>query len=487
LLKSRLSVARSHSLREPSVVRLCLIATLALGAGSLGFNAKKVAPQTVAAVTVPVKVAAFKAELAIAQSVPAQVLAEAGADVAAAIAEKPVSTTREAELDDDETFAEFLANQGIADSEAAVVMNALAKVYNLRQLKAGQDVTLSFLRTGQKETFTGATFQPEDTREIVITRTPTDTFKAEVVSIPVVRHRFAARGQIRSSLYEAGDNAGVPHAIMATLLRTYAHDIDFQRDIHPGDSFEVLYDQSVTAKGKSVGEGTIIYAAMHVGGKTKPIYRVTFSDNTVDYFDEAGRSIRRALLRTPVAAAKVTSGFGMRMHPLLGYTKMHKGVDFGAPIGTPIFAAGSGTIDEIGLKNGYGRYIRIRHNNIIETAYAHMSRFNANLYRGARVNQGQVIGYVGMSGRATGPHLHFEVQLRGQQVNPMSVNMPTGRVLEGKLLATFKQGQSHIRNEFSSLVDRKVSPTSQSSTSGSIIPASAKSISPTTASRIGKI
>jgi murein DD-endopeptidase MepM/ murein hydrolase activator NlpD len=161
------------------------------------------------------------------------------------------------------------------------------------------------------------------------------------------------------------------------------------------------------------------------------------------------------LLRTPVAAAHITSGFGMRMHPLLGYTKMHKGVDFGASIGTPIFAAGNGTIDVIGFENGYGRYIKIRHNGNLATAYAHMSRFAANMYQGAHVNQGQVIGYVGMSGRATGPHLHFEVHVNGQQVNPMSVNLPTGRSLDGKLLADFRAGQAKVRQEFMTMLAKR--------------------------------
>ena len=307
---------------------------------------------------------------------------------------------------------------------------------------------LSFLRTGTEETFTGAVFQPEDVKEISVLRKAQGGFVADMKLIPVTRQRFAAIGEIHSSLYEAGDRAGVPHAVMASLIHTYSHDVDFQRDIHPGDSFEVLYDQPVTAKGKMIGEGTIVYAALHVGGKVKPISRVTFSDNAVDYFDETGRSIRRTLLRTPVAAARITSGFGMRMHPLLGYSKMHKGVDFGAPMGVPIFAAGTGTVDEIGFKGGYGRYIRIRHNGTLETAYAHMSRFNTNLYRGAHVDQGQVIGYVGMSGRATGPHLHYEVHLNGVQVNPMSVNLPAGRMLDGKLLTAFKQGQGRIKQEY---------------------------------------
>ena len=289
-----------------------------------------------------------------------------------------------------------------------------------------------------------------------MSRADDGSFSAEARAIPIERHRLAARGEINSSLYEAGNRANVPHAIMAALIRIYSHDIDFQRDIHPGDSFEVLYDQPMTAQGKAVGEGSIIYAAIHVGDKVKPIYRVIFSDNSTDYFDDRGQSIRRALLRTPVAAAHITSSFGMRVHPLLGYSKMHKGIDFGASIGTPIFAAGGGTIDDIGFRNGYGRYIRIRHNGTISTAYAHMSRFGGNMYHGAHVNQGEVIGYVGMSGRATGPHLHFEVLVNNQQVNPMSINLPSGRNLEGVLLADFRKGQNQIRQQFNSLIERSL-------------------------------
>jgi murein DD-endopeptidase MepM/ murein hydrolase activator NlpD len=175
-------------------------------------------------------------------------------------------------------------------------------------------------------------------------------------------------------------------------------------------------------------------------------------------------------LRTPVAAARITSGYGMRIHPLLGYSKMHKGVDFGAPMGAPIFAAGSGVVEDIGFKNGYGRFILIRHNGSLETAYAHMSRFNAKLYRGARVDQGEVIGYVGMSGRATGPHLHFEVRVNGDQVNPMSVNLPSGRVLDGKTLMVFKQGQTRIHQEYATLMQQKNNPAT--ATSAHVISAS---------------
>jgi murein DD-endopeptidase MepM/ murein hydrolase activator NlpD len=481
LLKTRFGAARASSLRAYPIIQLLFVATLAVSVGALGRHMDKGFVKTDIAATAPALQQTVQNTVQnIVTSAPAQVIASAGNTVSSAVAPmlapRAENVTREAELEDGQTFAELLSDSGASDADAASAMNALAKVYDLRHMQAGQSVTLSFTRTPAQETLTGAAFQPEATKEISIARTAQNTFAANVKVIPVIRQRLAAQVEIHSSLYEAGDRAGVPHAIMASLIRIYSHDIDFQRDIHPGDKFEVLYDQPMTAQGKPVGEGDIVYAAMNVGGKLKPIYRVKFSDNSIDYFDEHGTSIRRTLLRTPVAAAHITSGFGMRMHPILGYSKMHKGVDFGAPIGTPIFAAGTGTIEEIGFKNGYGRYIRIRHNGTtLATAYAHMSRFAANMYRGAHVNQGEVIAYVGMSGRATGPHLHFEVHVNGVQVNPMSVNLPTGRTLDGKLMASFKSGQSAIKQEFVSLLAKRPAPSVNApvATSSGVIHASA--------------
>jgi murein DD-endopeptidase MepM/ murein hydrolase activator NlpD len=441
LLKTRLASARIHSLRAPSVIQLALIAVLGFGAGAFGHytpHGQLAAPQN-----------GLSAAVA---SVMPQVLQSTGADMAAALAATPASVTREAEIEEGATFADMLADQGVSNADAAAAMNALAKAYNLRKLRAGQDVTLSFLRTGAYEAFQGATFQPEDTREISVARA-SNGFTVTTRTIPITHRRLAASVEIHSTLYEAGDRAHVPHALMASLIHIYSHDVDFQRDVHPGDRLEMLYDQPMTAKGKAVGEGVIIYASLNSNGKEHPIYRVTFSDGDSDYFDADGHSTRRALLRTPVAAARITSGFGMRIHPLLGYSMMHKGVDFGAPMGAPIYAAGNGIIEDIGWHNGYGRYIRIRHSATLGTAYAHMSRFNPNLYRGSRVTQGEVIGYVGMSGRATGPHLHFELLVNGKQVNPALISkMPSGRTLSGKLLDAFKDGQGRIRQEYTNLM-----------------------------------
>lgn len=430
------------------------ISTLALSVGLSGHYLGHRHASGLAASAVP---AARDVLRAVEQSGAAQAVAQVKQTVVQAVV-PPEAVTREAEVDEGQDFSDMLIDAGAGDADAMAAMNAIGHIYALQKLRAGQDVVLTFSRTPQAETLTSAVFQPEDTQEITVTRQANGSYVANAKMIPIVRERVAAQGEIRSSVFEAGERAGVPHAVMAAMIRVYAHSIDFQRDIHPGDSFEILYDQPKTIQGKSVGEGAIIYAAMRIGGEIKPIYRVTFADNSVDYFDAAGHSARRALLRTPVAAAHITSGFGMRMHPLLGYSKMHKGVDFGAPIGTPIFAAGAGTVEEIGYKDGFGRYMKIRHSVGLETAYGHMSRFNTHLYRGAHVNQGEVIAYVGMSGRSTGPHLHFEVHVNGNQVNPLSVKMPTGRVLEGAQLAQFKAGQRHIYDEYSALMKKESEP-----------------------------
>lgn len=474
MLKTRYASSRADTLRASPVLKLCLLASLALGVGLYGHYENDLASHGFDSTALPstVKTALENVGQAATLKTFSQAQANLSQVLKPVLLSKTEKASRDVELEDGQTFAELLNDAGISDVDALAATNALAKVYNPRKLQAGQSFTLSFLRSDQQDVFTSAAFQPEATKEIIISRTAQGNFTAETSLIPVERHRLAARGEINSSLYEVGNRANVPHAIMAALIHIYSHDIDFQRDIHPGDSFEILYDQPMTAQGKAVGEGSIIYAAIHVGDKVKPIYRVSFSDNTTEYFDDMGRSIRRTLLRTPVAAAHITSGFGMRVHPLLGYSKMHKGVDFGAPIGTPIFAAGSGTIEEIGFKGGYGRYIRIRHNGTMNTAYGHMSRFSSNMYKGAHVNQGEVIGYVGMSGRATGPHLHFEVLVNNEQVNPMSINLPSGHNLEGKLLGDFQKGQVQIKQQFDNLINHSLQ--SHNAAAG-LIPASGSS------------
>jgi murein DD-endopeptidase MepM/ murein hydrolase activator NlpD len=249
--------------------------------------------------------------------------------------------------------------------------------------------------------------------------------------------------RLYQSIYETALRNQVPRAVVDELIRIYSYDVDFQRKAEPGDSFSVLYSGEDEAAGADA-KNDILFAALTVGGETKKFYRYQSpSDGLVDYYDETGKSAKKFLVRKPVAEGIMRSGFGMRKHPILGYVRAHTGVDWAAPNGTPIYASGNGSIEEVGPKNGYGKYIRIRHANGYETAYGHMSAFARNMAVGTHVHQGQIIGYVGSSGLATGPHLHYEILINGRFVDPMKVKLPRGRVLEGSELAAFNQERDH--------------------------------------------
>jgi murein DD-endopeptidase MepM/ murein hydrolase activator NlpD len=250
--------------------------------------------------------------------------------------------------------------------------------------------------------------------------------------------------RLYQSIYETALRNHVPRSVIDDIIRIYSYDVDFQRRVAPGDSFEVLFaSDDENASDNSKGE--VLYALLTTGGETRKFYRYqTGDDNIVDYYDEGGKSAKKFLVRKPVSDGKVTSGFGGRNHPLLGFTKMHTGVDWASATGTPIFAAGNGVIEKIGPEGGYGKYIRIRHANGWETAYGHMSAFARSLDVGQKVRQGQVIGYVGSTGLSTGAHLHFEILVNGRFVDPMKVRLPRGRVLEGTMLASFEQERSRL-------------------------------------------
>jgi len=349
-----------------------------------------------------------------------------------------------------ETLMKVLLDADVPQPHAHEAIAALKAVYDPRRMKSGQSVEVKFDRTTGEDKFIGFEFQPAVARSVSVSFDGV-RFQAAETAKKMARRAVAAQGEIRSSLFESGRAANVPMSVLAELIRNYSYDVDFQRDIQPGDRFEILYEQMVTEDGEvAPGAGNILYAALTLSGKTQAIYRYEDSQGIAEYFNSQGSSVRKALLRTPIDGARLSSGFGMRRHPVLGFSKMHKGVDFAAPTGTPIFAAGAGVVDQVGPFGSYGNYIRIRHNNEISTAYAHMSRFGSGMRKGARVSQGDVIGYVGTTGRSTGAHLHYEIVKAGQQVNPLSVAVPTGRNLEGKELARFKGVVASIQDQFKS-------------------------------------
>ena len=353
-----------------------------------------------------------------------------------------------------ETLSGLLIRTGFNPDETQSAINALKAHYNPRRIGKGQKINLTFLpqRSGQNVgSLLGITFAPDYARNIIVRRNQSGDFSASVEKKRFSTQLSYKEGTIRYSFFVAGKRSKVPNSILVELIRAYSWDVDFQRDIHPKDSFEVFYEQFNDEDGNPVYAGEIKYAVLKTSGQTLKIYRYKTKDGTTDYFNEKGKSARKALLRTPIDGARLSSGFGRRRHPILGYNKMHRGVDFAASRGTPIYAAGDGVIKRIGWNGGYGRYIRIRHNRRHSTAYAHLYHFARGLKRGKRVRQGQVIGYVGTSGRSTGPHLHYEILRAGQQVNPMRIRMPSGRQLAKSDLARFKMAKILIDRQLATL------------------------------------
>ncbi len=344
-----------------------------------------------------------------------------------------------------DTLFDVLSKLAIPSAEAHEAMSALSKVYNPRQIKAGEEVTVVF----DEGVFSGFEFDPEADRSVRVERND-NGFKAATVVRPLSNDIMAASVRIDSSFYEAGIRAGIPVSTMSGLVKALSYTVDFQRDIRSGDTFRVLYEVRRNPEGVLVRTGKILFAEISTKGKTIPVYLYRFKDGSEAYYSAEGKSLRRTLLRTPVNAVRISSGFGMREHPILGYTKMHRGVDFAAPTGTKIYASGDGEIVERGWKGGYGNYIRIRHSSTISTAYGHMSRFESGLSVHSRVRQGDIIGYVGTTGRSTGPHLHYEVLVNGTQVNPLRVaNLSTNDdSLKGQDLTQFKGMVKAIDQQF---------------------------------------
>ncbi|MGY3448319.1 murein DD-endopeptidase MepM/ murein hydrolase activator NlpD [Bradyrhizobium sp. USDA 4353] len=251
--------------------------------------------------------------------------------------------------------------------------------------------------------------------------------------------------RLYQSIYETALRNKVPAPVIEDMIRIYSYDVDFQRRVQPGDSFDVFYAGDDDDKPGTTDKSEVLFASLTVGGETKKYYRFqTPDDSVVDYYDETGKSAKKFLVRKPVNNAIMRSGFGGRRHPILGYVKMHTGVDWATAYGTPIFAAGNGVLEKVGTEGGYGKYIRIKHNNGYETAYGHMSAFVKGMEPGKRVRQGQVIGFVGSTGQSTGPHVHYEILVNGRFVDPLRVKLPRGRSLEGQIMASFEKERDRV-------------------------------------------
>jgi murein DD-endopeptidase MepM/ murein hydrolase activator NlpD len=356
-----------------------------------------------------------------------------------------------------DTLFGLLTKAGLSDTEAQAASHSLTDVFSPSDLKVGQEITLNFATAAGADTdpdskLLALTLQPSMERDVKLTRDADGQFIAAAINKPLTERVDRAAGQIDNSLFEAARESGVPVGLIGDIIKAYSYDVDFQRDIHEGDSFEVMYERFDNEKGELARAGRLLYASLTIGGKPTPIYYFE-RDGDGEYFSADGVAVRKSLLKTPVDGARITSTFGMRVNPILGYSAMHQGIDFGAPSGTPIFAAGNGVIEEMGWKNGYGKWVKIRHNGTYETGYGHTSRFASGLKKGSKVKQGQVIAYVGSTGNSTGPHLHFEIMINGKHVNPSTVKTVASDKLTGPALKAFKAQVAAIQKQRRDLIN----------------------------------
>jgi murein DD-endopeptidase MepM/ murein hydrolase activator NlpD len=363
-------------------------------------------------------------------------------------AEASTTTSQILRVHAGDTLMGLLQQVGVSAAPAQAAIEALRPNWDPRGLQIGQEIAIGLDEDGLKELRLSPDFQSD----LILKRGDDGHFDAATVPRDLTRVPARVAGTVTSSLFEAASDAGMPPSVLAELTQAFSYDVDFQREIQPGDGFEILYDQMVdTASGKSVGAGDLVYAAMNLSGHRLQLYRYTPPGGAPAFYTGAGASVKKALLRTPVDGARVSSSFGMRHHPILGYTAMHKGVDFAVPTGTPIMASGDGTVAMAGRDGGYGNIVVLRHAGGYSTAYAHMSRFAPGIKPGVHVAQGQVIGYVGATGLATGPHLHYEVRFDDRAVNPLSVHMQASRKLRGQDLAAFRKQEATVAQRLADL------------------------------------
>lgn len=327
-----------------------------------------------------------------------------------------------------ETLADLVMRIGATPKDA---YGALSTVLNddmldARRLRPGLKADAWF--TG--DTLTGLSLREGNDKSFLVTRLQSGDWHATTLNARLTPSYTRIATTIETSIYDAARSLGAGDQQVVDFASAFAYDIDFQREIHPGDAFEIVYETLVDERGTPVKTGNVVYAALDGKALSRGFYHFTPSDDGVsDYFDTSGESATKFLMKTPINGARLSSSFGRRRHPISGYSRLHKGTDFAAPRGTPIYAAGHGTIERANRYGGYGKYVRIRHANGYKTAYAHMRGFKRGMRKGKRVRQGDVIGYVGSTGASTGPHLHYEVYIKGKPVNAMKLKLPTGRKL----------------------------------------------------------
>ena len=354
-------------------------------------------------------------------------------------------------LQEGETFTGALKQADLQDDEINDVVNIISKKIDLRKLKVGTLIETYTKSINDKKIINEIIIYPDIEKKIYVKKV-NNKFVAGEDKKKLFSKLKLYEVEIHNSIYESLKKIDTPDEIIMEFVQLYSFDIDFQRDIRKGNKIKIFFEIYTDSQNNYIKSGNINFSEIILDDESYELYRFqSEGDEFVEYFNSDGKSATKALMKTPINGARLSSGFGMRKHPILGYNKKHQGVDFAAPTGTPIMAAGTGHIEFVGSNGGAGKYIRIRHLNGYKTSYSHLSKYASGIQKNIKVRQGQVIGYVGNTGLSTGPHLHYEVIFNGKRINPMKMKLPSGKQLKDKNLEIFLAEKNRINAEVSKL------------------------------------
>ena len=345
-----------------------------------------------------------------------------------------------------DSIQRILYDQKISPSDVNNVINALRREYNIGTLRNDQKVYLIIKREKNGNFVSRLTVNIDNITSVHVFLNKDNVYETRRVTKILTKKNHLVETTIDRGIYRTAKQSGIENSIVAQFARLYGFEVDFQRDLKKNDKIKIFYERYLDDDGVSQRTGNIIYSEITNVERNIILYRYEYPNGSIAYFTPEGKSIEKSLMRTPINGAKLSSRYGFRIHPILGYNQMHQGTDFAAPIGTPVMASGAGTVEYSGWKGGYGKFISIRHSAVYQTNYAHLQDYAKGMRRGAKVQQGQVIGYLGSTGSSTGPHLHYEVVVNGKKENSQTLKLPSAAPLEGNNKNLFEIQKRNIDN-----------------------------------------
>jgi murein DD-endopeptidase MepM/ murein hydrolase activator NlpD len=356
------------------------------------------------------------------------------------------ATKVELKVRNGDSIQRILYDQKISPTEVNNVLNALRREYNVGTLRNDQKVYLIVKREKNGNFVSRLTVNIDNITSVHVFLNKDNVYETKRVTKILTKKNHLVETTIDRGIYRTAKQSGIENSVVAQFARLYGFEVDFQRDLKKNDKIKIFYERYLDDDGVSQRTGNIIYSEITNVERNIVLYRYEYPNGGIAYFTPEGKSIEKSLMRTPINGAKLSSRYGFRIHPILGYNQMHQGTDFAAPIGTPVMASGAGTVEYSGWKGGYGKFISIRHSSVYQTNYAHLQDYAKGIRRGAKVQQGQVIGYLGSTGSSTGPHLHYEVVVNGRKENSQTLKLPSAAPLEGNNKNFFEIQKRNIDN-----------------------------------------